>query len=149
MSIRKEIIDDLVAHLRNMSEGTGYNFDWQYVTAHIESGEAPGYPAIALEREEEDVDWSSHPRFIRVLPITIHAVAATEHTDEEDPDETGAWMIEDIERAVMVDHTRGDNAHDTAVVANDDYPTEPGWVYAYVRIEVKYQTHIRDPRSIT
>lgn len=144
MSSRRQlIVDDLVAALESMSEGAGYNFDWAewWKWKQVEFSSHPSGMVIELRETVRDL---VYPKLERVLSISCEAehFIPTDYYDK--PTDTARMMIEDIERAVLADPTRGANAVDTRPTGNEMVIGDES-VFVMVDLEVVYHTNRQDP----
>lgn len=148
-SIRDDIVDDLKTTLGGITAGAAYNyttasvFDWRTPGAST----IPSFPAVSVWDLDERVEWKAYPLATRILRVTIQAIHACEPND--DPAGVARKMLHDIQKAVVVDHTRGGVAVDTLEVANRvavDAPAEP-YVVVEVDLDVHYRTNRADPAS--
>ena len=107
----------------------------------------PAYPAAFLLDASEEVDVRAYPKAKRALTVEVQGRHAVPYTDDGDPGKVGTYMIADIERAVMQDLRRAENAVMTMITRTSkevDFPAEP-FVTAGVLIEIDYGTLLTDP----
>ncbi len=142
MSGREDICVDLVETLRRMRKGSGYHFDYT-VGRFAWPGDAPAYPATEVLDGDEEVDQLNSIIHNRKLSVVIRS----RHKVTDQGSTAASWLIADMERAVMVDITRGGKAVNTRIIGTDKVVGWPGpdEVTADVTLEVSYRTTLSDP----
>ena len=148
MSIRENIVQDLKHALEMMSEGAGYHYDWSEVYLYP-PGEVHGWPSLWVSDGLETMEDLAYPLVHRNLEVEIQAVHAVVTSPTDGPDTAARRMIEDIERCVMADPQRGNNAVDTRLVRAEPPIIGDDSVHVLVVIEVRYRTHRQDPTKTT
>ncbi len=155
-SVRDQLVANLDATLRQMTQGAGYHFDWRSVLRWriVLSGvETPVVMILDLEETIDDLASNVLDRTLAVTLSAIHQVADWSQPDEAEdgygPDAIGSHLIEDMERAVMSDRRRGGLAVDTSMRATRKYIEQVGplAVVAEVDIEIRYRTRDNDPAT--
>ena len=145
MNRRTLITTDVRDTLREMRVGVGYHFDWQEVEKLVRPFEPRLYPAAMIATGQERVEVGAYPQHTRWLPVIVYGLLRVPHSDDGDPEQVAAWAIEDIERAILADETRGGLAVDTLLRATDiDYSIRDR-VAVMVEFEVHYRTAWGDP----
>jgi len=145
-SIRENIIQDVKQTLEDMSAGAGYHYDWEHVYLFPPS-QIHAYPsALVSENGERQADLA-YPKIERVLEIEIYGIHRVITSVADAPSTSARQLIADLERALMQDPTRGDNAVDSRLLRTEPPLLGDDWVQVVVVIEVVYHTSRTDPNS--
>lgn len=146
-STRELICENLIDTYRGMTQGAGYCRDWKGFSRHLLAEEPPEKPALAVIDPHEDVSALAYPLHDRSLDIEVRGLHDVPATRDNNPSRAGTEMIEDIERASMVDPTRGGLAVDTELKGSDKFPGWPGLdnVSVVVYLRIRYRTTHTDP----
>ena len=147
-SSRENVIRNLQATLESMSEGTGYRFDYHRFYLEFIDRNPDKFPSGMVEVGRESVEARAYPLLERSLEFLVHSVHMAHRDAQDTPSSIASMMIEDVERAVMQDVTRGGNAFETMVTYNERIQVEEPAVYVIVGIQVKYRTNLTDPASV-
>lgn len=155
-SVREQIVADIEASLRRMTTGAGYHFDWRRFYRWQVVAQPDESPAVRIldteDLVEDDAAGLLHRRLSVELLASHQAADWSQPDDDEDgvaPGTLASWLIEDLERAVMADRTRGGLAVDTDIVSTDKTVEQSAapMVWASVVLDVFYRCPASDPAT--
>ena len=147
VSIRELILRNVVTVLEAISTANGYQVNVQEVfRVMVVNSNVTEYPAIVVVPESETKTETPLLCYQTKMIINLEC-----YVDElENVSEEVNILLADVEKALMVDHTRGGNAIDTTLIGADfiyGEDTKPYGV-AIAMIEIVYRTRTTDPFSI-
>lgn len=143
-SLRQTIIDNLKETLEGMREGAGYNFDWKQVYTYPPA-QIPQWPSVLVTDGVEEQGDIAYPKIERRFQVEIEGAHKVPTDEANEPDKAARRMIEDIERCVLSDHTRGSNAIDTRPVRAEAPVIFAGQVHVTCLFEILYHTNRTQP----
>ncbi len=149
-SIRERILANLRTTLEGITVAGGFNTDVSLVYEGEIGTEVltRSGVGIAFEDGEEEYEQKNVNRLNKALPISIVAV---QRVDAISGDQTvrafGRALLADIEKALMVDWTRGGLATDTLMERSDIISGETNSPYLVVAlgIKIRYFQRLNDP----
>ena len=148
MTVRESILENLKTTLETISTTNGYHNDIASVQRWRQSGNSLlNVPCIVINAGPEEKEPNPNPfttcRFTVYLDVWMRQ-------DAGDPDPTDALLnslLGDVEKALMVDYTRGGFAKDTNIKSNVLFETLEGQPQAgiVIELEIIYQHKQDDP----
>lgn len=146
--IKEQILDNVKTTLEGITTANGYDTNVTWVSRNRSDPRGDGhdrYILIRVDPENHDPEVTmgySHRHLMLSLEVFI--------TDMEDPTETLEYFAADIEKALMVDHTRGALAIDTTIESvdipyHDDESDADITGLAVVTVDIHYRTLVEDP----
>ena len=134
--------------MSDISIAGGYNNDvagayrWRTPTQLV-------YPALIVADIGEVVEQLNYPVTSRTLAILVQGIIKAEYVDGDEIGLLATSLIADIERALMQDICRDNNAVNTILTANQTFIGTPDSPYLTVEVslEIKYRTLFRDPET--
>lgn len=151
-SIRDDVLDNLKAALTGITAGADYHttttavFGWR--TPGPQSG--AGWPAHSVLDLAEAVTVKQGTGTLQERRLTVLIQSLGMVADGADPDGYARNLLADVQKAIMVDPTRGGKAHTTSEGANRlmvDTPAAP-FVVVELDVEITYRTRRGDPASV-
>lgn len=146
-SIRRLIIENLVETIESMWTGAGYHYDWRNCFTRNQS--TSGSLSCNLVQGREVYQTIACPKHDRRLGIRVVATHAVFEGDHDEGEEAAERMLADLEKGLLVDITRGGNATDTLLVANQlstPLAVAPE-VGCELEVEILYGTALGDPTT--
>lgn len=147
-TIREKILANIKTTLEGISIANGYNNDIAGVERWKQHGNSlREVPCIIINGGPEDKEAGPNPlvscKFTAYLDIWIRQ-------DKEDVNPTDSILnslLGDVEKAMMVDCTRGGDAKDTNILSNTPFETVEGAPHAglIVEVEIIYRHYQNDP----
>lgn len=148
MTVRESILENLRTTLTGVTVANGYQNDIASVQRWRQSGNSlVVVPCIVINAGHEEKDPSPNPfttcRFTVYLDVWMRQDAA----DLQATDSFLNSLLGDIEKALMVDYTRGGFAKDTNIKSNVLFETLEGQPQAgiIIELEIIYQHKQNDP----
>lgn len=143
-SKREQIVANVVTTLAAVAKANGYNYDLAGKVSRVlkhwqECGE---YPQVFVVDGTERKEYGNNVMVECFLEVIVRGY---EH-DAEDASAKINNLLQDVEKALCVDHTRGGSAVNTAPVS---VQTDEGWLAPYgifeYRFEILYQYEYGSP----
>lgn len=149
-SIRRLIIEDLVVAVEGMTVAGGYHYDWTncFTRGRPSSSDIPA-PWCNLITGREAYETIACPKWVRRLPVRLVAIHRVHEETDDEGDEVAENLLADLEKLLVVDITRGGNATDTLLVANQlstPLAVAPE-VGCELEVEILYGTALGDPTT--
>jgi hypothetical protein len=150
-SVREAIISNIVTTLSGMTIAGGYNFDYPQAQKLKLSGQDLGTkPAIVVVVGGETKNQEQYMTDLVVCTLEVWVFVWADHPAAQSAlssDELMDRYVRDIERALMADVTRGNNARDTMIAGHEKVELAEGGGQMTVRVDVfvEYQHIITDP----
>lgn len=148
MTVRESILENLKTTLETISTANGYHNDIASVQRWRQSGNSLlNVPCIVINAGPEEKEPNPNPfttcRFTVYLDVWMRQDAG----DLEPTDALLNSLLGDIEKALMVDYTRGGFAKDTNIKSNVLFETLEGQPQAgiIIELEIIYQHKQNDP----
>ena len=147
-SVRSLILQNLQTTIRGLQIAGGYNFDWRnaYTRARL-LDDFKTYPSANLTDAGLTYDSSAASCLAREWSVRIDAAQKVIEEDGDDAQTVADQVLEDLEKAVLVDPTRGGNAMDTvptsATVKTPE--TSAPFVVVTLIVQIRFRTHWNDP----
>lgn len=148
MTVRESILENLRTTLAGITVANGYHNDIASAQRWRQSGNSLlNVPCIVINAGPEEKEPTPNPfttcRFTIYLDVWMRQ-------DQSDPQPTDALLnslLGDIEKALMVDYTRGGYAKDTNMKSNVLFETLEGQPQAgiVIELEIIYQHKQDDP----
>ncbi len=139
-SLRKQIIDNVVQVIgEDVLVSAGYNNDLskEQVSHNMKQwDDCPTYPYICVIGGNEEKDHGEETLMHAWMELVVYLF---EH-DAIDGQEKIEKLIQDVEKIMYVDHSRGDIAVDTKMKR---VSTDNGWLNPHVIAEVVFEIHYR------
>lgn len=153
--VRRRILQDLVTALRGINGGSSYFHDLTDSADHVvEPGRVPRDHSIRpLVQVYDDGDEKTMDDVIGLQVCTMRLIlaCAVHEGDAAEARDAVERFCHDVEKRLMVDHSRGGLAVDTHVAIADpgfSEETLPDILFS-LRIEVEYRHGVRDPSAVT
>ncbi len=150
MTVRESILDNIKTVLATVTTGNGYNNTLASVQRWKQAGNSlVEVPCVVIKGgPEEKVD---EPNPLKTVNMTVYC----DLWIRQDPDDTASTdtivnsLYGDIEKALMIDRTRGGFAVDSTISAGEPFETVEGQPHAGMTIElsVQYQHQQSDPEA--
>lgn len=151
MTVRESILENLKTTLEAISIANGYHNDIASVQRWRQSGNSLlNVPCIVINAGPEEKTPEPNPfttcRFTVYLDVWMRQDAA----DPQPTDSLLNSLLGDIEKALMVDYTRGGFAKDTNIKSNVLFETLEGQPQAgiIIELEIIYQHKQDDPEVL-
>ena len=149
-SVRRLIIENLVTLIEGLTVANGYHYGWTncFTRGRPSAGDIPG-PFCNLITGRESYETIACPKWVRSLPIRLVAIHRAFEENDDEGEEVAENMLADLEKALVVDITRGGNATDTLLIANQlstPLAVTPE-VGCELEIEILYGTALGDPTT--
>jgi hypothetical protein len=138
-SLRKQIIENIRLTLAEKIGGDGYNFDIN--EKNVSSGtkkwdECPTYPYICVNASAERKDDSVMTQMFAYMTVILYLYVQ----DGTNPSDKLEDLIQDVEKALYLDETRGGLAVNTVATGIE---TDNGWLQPYGMAEFTFEIHYR------
>ncbi|MFA5115804.1 MAG: hypothetical protein WC486_00810 [Candidatus Omnitrophota bacterium] len=148
MTVRESILENIKTALETITEAGGYHNTIASVQRWRQSGNSlVNIPCIVINAGQETKEPVPNP--FATCRFTVYLDIWTRQ-DESDPASTDAILnslLGDVEKALMIDVTRGDFAKDTNIRSNVMFETAEGQPHAgiIIELEIVYQHRQTDP----
>ena len=148
MTVRESILENIKTTLESITEANGYHNTIASVQRWRQSGNSlVNIPCIVINAGQESKEPVPNP--FTTCRFTVYLDIWTRQ-DESDLASTDALLnslLGDVEKALMIDVTRGDFAKDTNIRSNVMFETAEGQPHAgiIVELEIVYQHRQTDP----
>jgi len=148
MTVRENILENLKATLEAISIANGYHNDIASVQRWRQSGNSLVLiPCIVINAGPEEKEPVPNP--FTTCKFTVYLDVWTRQA-QDDPQSTDTLLnslLGDIEKALMIDYTRGSFAKDTNIKSNVLFETLEGQPQAgiIIELEIIYQHKQNDP----
>jgi len=143
-SVREDVIQNLVTTLQGVTKTAGYNITINRVERIKMVGlDIREFPTVLVIPADEVKEQSPSDKYTCRLAVTLECWIQ----EYGDVSAQVNILLADIEKALMVDHTRGGVAVDTKLLGNSAFYNEVNKPYGGVeiRIEVHYRHKFSDP----
>jgi len=150
-SVRSDILQNLQDLVAGLKTTGGYNYNWRNAYTRARTPEnMKAYPSCNLLDGGQTYSARPSSAMERRWTVDIEAVHKVISTDDDDAQTVIDKMLEDLEKAVLVDHTRGGHAIDTSLAtAPPSVNTEAAdLVVVYLRVEIHYRTAYSNPATV-
>lgn len=151
-TIREKILKNIKTTLESVTTGNGYDNTVGSVQRWKKQGNATSEASITcvIYPGPETKQPRPNPLFTCRLPLMLEFFVLQDKEDTLSTDERLNSLLGDIEKALMVDITRGGFAEDTDILGNEPFLTIEGQPNAglTVDIEVLYRHKQTDPELI-
>lgn len=147
-SIREYILQNIKSTLEQVTEANGYNNTIASVQRFMQNGNTfESIPCVVIAEAPETKRPEPNPNFTCLLTVDILIYTRQEESDTTATGTILNSLLADVEKALMVDVTRGGYAHDTNITSNEPFDTVPGQPDAGIilSIEIEYQHKQTDP----
>lgn len=148
MTIRERILANIKTTIEAITTANGY----ANTIASVQRWDKRGnplrlVPCIVVNAGQEEKEMSPNPYFTCRLSVYLDVWIRQDDADSTATDVILSGILGDIEKALMIDNTRGGFAIDTNIKSNVPFETVEGQPHAglTVEIEVLYQHTQSDP----
>ncbi len=148
MTIRERILANIKTTLEAITIANGYD----NTIASVQRWDKRGnplrqVPCIVVNAGQEEKQMSPNPYFTCRLSVYLDVWIRQEEADATATDVILSGILGDIEKALMIDNTRGGFAIDTNIKSNVPFETVEGQPHAglTIELEVLYQHTQSDP----
>lgn len=155
-TIREKIVKNIETTLKTISKANGYENDIKSVQRLLQSGQVvTDVPLLIIAEGDEDAEEGPLATAILTLKrLGVFVVVQTRHDEAIDTrasDEILNTLRADVEKAMMVDHTRGGFAIDTHPPSSTALDTEEGQpeIASLMQFQIDYRHARQDPTSLT
>jgi hypothetical protein len=148
MTVRESILENIKTTLESITEAGGYHNTIASVQRWKQSGNSlVNIPCIVINAGPETKEPAPNP--FTTCRFTVYLDVWTRQ-DDSDPASTDAILnslLGDVEKALMIDVSRGDFAKDTNIRSNVMFETAEGQPHAGIilELEIIYQHRQTDP----
>jgi len=149
-SIREKILDNIKSTLEDIKASKGYYNTVASVQRWSQHGNnLVDVPCIIISSGPETKKPEPNPLYTCRWTVFIDAITRHDESSTEPTDRLINKMIADVEKALMVDITRGGYAMDTNLVNNVPFEAVEGQpnVGAVIEIDIVYQHKQSDPEE--
>ncbi|MBL8013735.1 MAG: hypothetical protein JNN05_07790 [Candidatus Omnitrophica bacterium] len=148
MTIRERILANIKTTLESITTSNGYANTIASVQRWDKRGNALRLvPCIVVNAGQEEKEMSPNPYFTCRLSVYLDVWIRQDEADSAATDTVLSGILGDIEKALMIDNTRGGYAIDTNIKSNVPFETVEGQPHAglTIELEVLYQHTQSDP----
>lgn len=149
-SIRELILKNLKTTMQGITVANGYN----YTIASVQRWESKGnnyaaVPCIVINSGPEDKEEGPDPQTTCKFTVFIEATYRQDDDSTENSDSIISKLLADIEKALTVDITRGNNAENTKILGNILFETTEGErsFGVIINLEILYRHKNTDPTA--
>lgn len=138
-SLRKQIIENIMLTLTEKISGDDYNNSInEKNVSHLTKkwNEAPTYPYICINAAEERKEGQRESQMFAYMTVRLLLYVQ----DGTDPSDKLEDLIQDVEKAMYLDETRGDLAVNTVATGIE---TDNGWLQPYGMAEFTFEVQYR------
>ena len=144
--IEYRIVQSLQTALRGISVAGGYHYDIATLAVKLDPdvdvetliGDTPLRPFVVLEVPPDQHAIKFAPNGVQItMPFLVHAVRATDPTDDNSLAQTAYRLYADVEQAVLQDMRRGGLALDTVVTTRQVTKREGVLLWVTVTAQVR------------
>lgn len=150
-TVRENILVNLQTTLEGISEDNGYSNDIASVQRWMQRGNAlREVPCIVIAAGQEDKTPDPNPLMTCHLSVYLFIYLRQDANDDDPTDSLINSVIGDVEKALVVDNTRGGYARDTNIRSVMPFETSEGQVNAgaVLELDVIYQHLQSDPAVV-
>ncbi len=150
MTIREQILENIKSTLENIHVANGYANDIASVQRWLQKGNTfRSVPCIIINAGPEEIEQTPNPLVTCKLTVYLDVFIRQEETDTVSTDALLNSLLGDIEKALMVDHTRASLAENTTIKSNMAFEAVEGQPNAgiVVELEIIYQHLITNPEA--
>ncbi len=150
MTIRENILENIKSTLETIRIANSYANDIASVQRWLQKGNTFRLiPCIIINAGPEEIEQTPNPLVTCKLTIYLDVFIRQEETDTISTDALLNSLLGDIEKALMVDYTRGGFAENTNIKSNMTFEAVEGQPNAgiVVELEIIYQHLITDPEQ--
>ena len=150
MTIREQILENIKYTLETIRIANGYNNDIASVQRWLQKGNTFRLiPCIIINAGPEEIEQTPNPLVTCKFTVYLDVFIRQEETDTISTDALLNSLLGDIEKALMVDYTRGGFAENTNIKSNMTFEAVEGQPNAgiVVELEIIYQHLITDPEQ--
>ena len=150
MTIREQILENIKYTLETIRIANGYNNDIVSVQRWLQKGNTFRLiPCIIINAGPEEIEQTPNPLVTCKFTVYLDVFIRQEETDTISTDALLNSLLGDIEKALMVDYTRGGFAENTNIKSNMTFEAVEGQPNAgiVVELEIIYQHLITDPEQ--
>ena len=147
-TVRENILANIKTTLEGITIANGYNNTIASVQRWDKRGNAlRQVPCLVVNAGQEEKQMSPNPNFTCRLSVYIDLWIRQDEADAQATDTVLSGILGDIEKALMVNNTRGGYAIDTSIKSNVPFETVEGQPHAglTIELEILYQHKQSDP----
>ncbi|MBL8014440.1 MAG: hypothetical protein JNN05_11395 [Candidatus Omnitrophica bacterium] len=148
MTIRERILANIKTTLESVTIANGYVNTIASVQRWDKRGNAlRQVPCIVVNAGQEEKQMTPNPYFTCRLSVYLDVWIRQDDADSTATDVILSGILGDIEKALMIDNTRGGFAIDTNIKSNVPFETVEGQPHAglTIELEILYQHTQSDP----
>lgn len=149
-TVRENILANIKTTLEGITKENQYNNDIASVQRWLQRGNSlKMIPCIIITAGPESKNPAPNPLATCHLTVYLDIFFRQEETDANATDTLINSLLGDVEKALMVDNTRGGYAKDTNIQSNIPFETTEGQVNAGIVIEldIVYQHQLANPEA--
>ena len=150
MTIREQILENIKSTLETIRIANGYANDIASVQRWLQKGNIFRLiPCVIINAGPEEIEQTPNPLVTCRFTVYLDVFIRQEETDTISTDALLNSLLGDIEKALMVDYTRGGFAENTNIKSNMTFEAVEGQPNAgiVVELEIIYQHLITDPEQ--
>ena len=150
MTIRENMLENIKSTLETIRVANSYANDIASVQRWLQKGNTFRLiPCIIINAGPEEIEQTPNPLVTCKLTVYLDVFIRQEETDTISTDALLNSLLGDIEKALMVDYTRGGFAENTNIKSNMTFEAVEGQPNAgiVVELEIIYQHLITDPEQ--
>jgi hypothetical protein len=150
-TIRENILANIKTTLDTITIANGYDNDIASVQRWMQRGNSLRLiPCIIITAGQEDKVPEPNPMMTCHLTVFLFIYLRQEETDVNPTDQLINSVIGDVEKALVIDNTRGGNARNTNIRSVMPFETSEGQVNvgAVIELDVNYQHLQSDPKTV-
>jgi hypothetical protein len=149
-SIRENILANLKTTLEGITIALGYNNTMASIQRWNQRGNSLALvPCIVVNSGQEEKKPEPNPQATCKLAIYLDVWYRQDDDETRPSDQIISSLLADVEKAIMVDPTRGGNAEDTNILNNTPFETIDGQPSfgVVVELEIVYKHKLTDPTA--
>jgi hypothetical protein len=143
------IAQDIFDTLDAIKEANGWHYDLRIERAK-RTGNVPDHLKVVVYQDDPS-ELEANPTHTKswLQPFELAVYIIPRENDETASDTYSNVLWADISKALMADHTRGGNAHDTFIRPPTHFSEINGEFDGFVfKVDVQYRTELTDPYAI-
>ncbi len=148
ITVRERILVDIKMTVQKVKVAHGYNNDILSVQRWDKRGNVlKDVPCVIISSGPETKDHYPHPMFTCHLTVYLDVWIRQDAADPQVTDSILSSLLGDIEKALMLDYTRGSYAKNTILRNNVPFESVEGQPHAglVIEIEIIYQHRQNNP----
>lgn len=153
--IELRIVQNLQTALRDISVANGYHHDFLALAVKLDPnqdvesliGDEGLRPFMILSLSPDAYDYFPAKQIRLLMPFVIHAVNNSDPKEDDSKLTTYLRLCADVEKAIVVDITRGELATDTRIFEREMHEFDGQQVWAMVKGEIRVHRTYGEPNG--